>query len=76
LKGSTETYFENLNTETARHRQEALVEAMNQVIWKLILTLQNHKQLTTHKQCKVWVKFLPNIIHEINEHAKQDSIKS
>jgi hypothetical protein len=33
--------------------------------------LQNHEELTTHKQCKVWVKFLPTIIHEINEHVKE-----
>jgi hypothetical protein len=74
FKGSTATYFENLGTkiryaETARHRQQALVEAKNQVIGKLIFILQNHEELKTHKQCKIWIKFLPKIIHEINEHV-------
>jgi hypothetical protein len=51
----------------------ALVEAKNQdqVIGKLIFILQNHEELKTHKQCKIWVKLLPKIIHEINEHVKE-----
>jgi hypothetical protein len=48
FKGSTASYFENLGTkiryaETARHREQALVEAKNQVIKKLIFILQNHE---------------------------------
>jgi hypothetical protein len=38
---------------------------------KIIFILQNHEELKTHKQCKIWVKFLPKIINEINEHIKE-----
>jgi hypothetical protein len=76
FKGATESYFNTLGikiryAETARHRQQALVEAKNHIIGKLIFILENHEELKTHKQCKEWVKFLPKIIDEINKHIKE-----
>ena len=74
FRGETEKYFESINVnvkyaDTNRHRQQAMVESANQKIGKIIFMIQNHQELQTNKQSKVWVKHLREIINELNNHS-------
>ena len=72
--GETKQYFENLDVnvhyaDPNRHRQQGIVESANQRIGKIIFMMQSHQELQTKKQCKVWVKFIKQIIDELNEDS-------
>jgi hypothetical protein len=73
--GKTKQYLTNLGigiryAETNRHRQQGLVEAKNNIIGKVIFSIQNTKELETGKQNKEWVKYIKDIIHQINQMAE------
>jgi hypothetical protein len=51
-----------------RHRAEALVERKNQILGTLIHQIQAHKELETGKTNKEWIKYLPILVKEINNH--------
>ena len=72
--GETKEYFNNLNVNVTyadpnRHRQQGIVESANQRIGKIIFMMQSHQELQTKKQCKVWVKFIRQIINDLNEDS-------
>lgn len=54
--------------KTGRSRQQALVERRNYSIGKEILFRQLQKEIATKKVNKQWLKDLPEIIEELNEH--------
>ena len=75
FRGITKQYFDNMNigvryAETARHRQQAIVESKNNIIGKVIFAIQNTKELETGKQNKEWVSHIKEIIHQINQMAE------
>ena len=72
--GETKKYFDDLNiniryADANRHRQQGIVESANQRIGKIIFMMQSHQELQTKKQCKVWVKFIRQIINDLNEDS-------
>ena len=72
--GETKKYFDDLNiniryADVNRHRQQGIVERVNQSIGKIIFMMQSHQELQTKKQCKVWVKFIRQIINDLNEDS-------
>ena len=72
--GETKKYFDDLNiniryADPNRHRQQSVVERVNQSIGKIIFMMQSHQELQTKKQCKVWVKFIRQIINDLNEDS-------
>ena len=72
--GETKKYFDDLNiniryADVNRHRQQGIVESANQRIGKIIFMMQSHQELQTKKQCKVWVKFIRQIINDLNEDS-------
>ena len=74
FRGETKEYFDNLNVNVKygdpnRHRQQGIVESANQRIGKIIFMMQSHQELQTKKQCKVWVKFIRQIINDLNEDS-------
>jgi hypothetical protein len=54
-----------------RHKQGALVEAMNKTIGSVILKLQMNNELASGLEDKEWVSYLPDILLLINENAKK-----
>ena len=58
-----------------RHRQQAVVEAFNGTIARVIFELQNIEELGTRKVNKKWVKILPIVIKEYNEMIKENKPK-
>jgi hypothetical protein len=71
FKGETAEYFKEKGIKihvglTNRHRSQGLVEYKNQVIGKIILMIQAQKELETGKISKEWVKYLPDIVNDIN----------
>jgi len=55
-----------------RHSQQAVVEAYNGIIGKVIMTIQNNEEISSGIQNTEWVDYLPTIINKINElHIKE-----
>ena len=74
FRGETKKYFDDLNVNVRyadpnRHRQQGIVESANQRIGKIIFMMQSHQELQTKKQCKIWVKFIRQIINDLNEDS-------
>jgi len=72
FKGQTKQYFKDLDikceyAETNRHRQVAMVEAKNKTIGSTLHKLMALIELKTGKENRQWVKYLPDLIHSINE---------
>jgi Integrase core domain len=66
-------YFDKHNVRiryalVGRHRAEALVERKNQILGTLIHRIQAHKELETGRTNKQWIKYLPDLVREINNH--------
>ena len=60
---------------TGRHRQVALVEAMNKIIGKALHMRQTAQELGTNEASREWVEFLPAIIKAINKKLSIVPIK-
>ena len=76
FKGKTKSYFDNMGigiryAETARHRQQGLVEVKNHIIGKIVFLLQNHKEKQSGKQNKEWINEIKKIINDINSYSKE-----
>lgn len=52
---------------TARHRQQAMVEARNKIIGKIVFTAQQAKELQTGEPNTDWIYLLPSLRTDINE---------
>jgi hypothetical protein len=73
-------YFDSLNvgirySETKRHSQQAIVEAMNKTIGQTISKLLLNEDLSTGQQTTEWVDFLPIILEVLNENKKESKYK-
>ena len=80
FKGDTKKYFKDLGitiryAETNRRRQQGLVERTNQKIGKIIFMLQNQEELQSKKQSKVWIKYLREIIKELNTDSTKKNVE-
>ena len=58
-----------------RHRQQAVIEALNGTIARVIFELQNIEELGTRKVNKKWIKALPTVVKEYNEMIKENKPK-
>jgi len=62
--------------KTGRHRQQAIVERMNQTIGKALYYRMNAQELLTYQVSKEWVEDLPHLIKILNKRAdKRKPIK-
>ena len=80
FKGDFTKYAEENNIAIRRalpnrHRQQAVVEALNGTIARVIFELQNIEELGTRKVNKKWVKILPTVIEEYNGMIKEKKPK-
>lgn len=65
-------YFKKLRvkiryTETARHRQNAVVERMNLIIGQILFKRQVSQELITGETSKEWVDDLPDLVKVLNK---------
>ena len=60
---------------TARHSQQAVVEARNKTFGTVIMKVQLANELENDETDREWVKLLPTIIKEINKVAKPVPVK-
>ena len=72
FKSVVATYFHTnkiivKHAKAGRHRQVAIVEAMNKIIGKAIHMRQTAQELETNEPSKEWIEFLPLIVEKINE---------
>ena len=56
--------------ETARHRQQAVVESMNKSIGKGIIQLLTNNEMISGKLETNWIQFLPDILTAINKNLR------
>ena len=73
---SVETYFNSKNigvriAATGRHKQQAVVEALNKSIGGTIAKLQLNNELVSGESDTNWITYLPDIISLVNQHAKE-----
>ena len=71
FKSSCNTYFEDnkihhISAPTNRHRMVGLVERKNQIIGTVLNQIMAQEELDTNKVNRNWVKYLPELIKEIN----------
>jgi hypothetical protein len=72
FKSVVSTYFHTnkiivKHAKAGRHRQVAIVEAMNKIIGKAIHMRQTAQELETNEPSREWIEFLPIIVEKINE---------
>ena len=72
FKGAFEKYWKKkgLNIrvgQTGRHRQQGLIERMNQSIAKPLLMRQIAEELITNEPSYEWTEFLPDVIKYLNK---------
>jgi hypothetical protein len=76
FKGAFKThfsYFFKIHYHVpGRHRQQALVEARNKILGKIIFRFEQIEELHTGKQNTEWVMYLRKIIDTINKHYKEN----
>jgi hypothetical protein len=85
FKGEVREFFDEHNTRIRyalpnRHRQQGLVERKNQILGTIIHRIQTYKELEKNngKLNREWIKLLPNIVEQINEHLPKpltDAVK-
>ena len=76
FKGDVKDYFHSHKVDvryalTARHRQQGLIERLNQTIGTLLMKRMTAEELLTHKPATKWVSDVPELIRVLNEHRPQ-----
>jgi hypothetical protein len=77
FKKSFRQYFEGKLIlrvkEPGRHRQQSVVESMNGTLGKLLFMRMYELEEQTGKVNGDWVKFLPTVVKEINNHLSHEA---
>ena len=79
FKGDVRDYFRNKGIavrvgKPGRHKQQAMVENRNKIIGKALLMRMAAQELNTGEPSHEWVKYLPDVIREVNERYEREPI--
>lgn len=74
FKGAVKTFMNNHGVimkygKAGRHRQQAVVEARNYIISKVLNTRMLGQELLTNETSKEWITDLPKVIKALNKHS-------
>ena len=77
FKSVVKNYFENNNVKvkygkTGRHRNQAIVERMNQTIGDAIAQVQIEKEIQTGKVSRLWIHLVKPILNYLNATYKKN----
>ena len=80
FKSVVKNYFENNNVKvkygkTGRHRNQAIVERMNQTIGDAIAQVQIEKEIQMGKVSRLWIHLVKPILNYLNAHTKKTKEK-
>lgn len=76
FKGDVKKYFENKNvaikyTKPGRHTQQAVIESVNRIIGKLIMSILTNKDLENKQNNTEWTQYIRQIVNTYNKHKKK-----
>jgi hypothetical protein len=80
FKSTCKAYFKDLNIHvivapTGRHRMLGLIERRNQIVGTVLHQIMANEELTSNKINRHWVKYLPEVVEEINKSAPKPLLK-